>query len=425
MNDDYDVVVVGAGPAGSAAAILLGRAGLRVALMEAHRDPGTYKRLCTSSIRSSALPTMQRIGLDKLIEQAGGVPSHDGYLTPYGWLRTPRTKDRPPHGYNIRREVLDPLIRNAAAELPQVTLIMGAKVRELTRDELGRVDGVAANVLGKERRLRARLVIGADGRHSKVADLAGLPGHRSANCRSCVFAYYRNVTVPADRTLSIWLKMPEIVSIGAMDDGQVVLAGLLDKKQYAAAQDKEAALLAAYANLSDVPELADAERVSDVIGYRDYPSITRRQITAPGVALIGDAAMSADPAEGAGLGWALQTAEWLSDAVARPLAAGAPGRIDAAARRYQRTHRFRLWPHQLQIIDLSRRPELSIMMRVLLSAAVHDSWVGARVTKAVTRNASMFTALSPLFLVRSLAAALQQRRAAGTSAAAAVSAQAL
>ncbi|MCM6778883.1 NAD(P)/FAD-dependent oxidoreductase [Nocardia sp. CDC159] len=404
-------MIVGSGLAGCTAAILLGRTGLRVALLEAHRDPKTYKRLCTSSIRSSALPTMRRIGLDKLIEDAGGVPARDAYSTPYGWLRTPLQPDRPPHGYNIRRQTLDPLVRAAAAEVAQVDLILGAKVRELTRDHTGRIDGVVARIDGADRRFGARLVIGADGRATKVAELAGLSAHLSENCRACVFAYYRNVQVPEDGSLSVWLKMPEIVSVGAMDDGHAILAGLLSKQQYAEAEDKEAALLASYAGLPDVPDLSQAERTSDVIGYRDYPSITRWRITAPGVALVGDAAMSADPAEGAGLGWALQTAEWLSDAVAKPLAAGTFAEIDAAARRYQRLHRIRLLPHQLQIVDLSRRPNLSLLMKFMLSAAVQDRWVGAWVTKAVSRNSSMFTAVHPVFLARATVAALRSRRA--------------
>jgi flavin-dependent dehydrogenase len=56
MTDMFDVVVVGSGPAGCAAAMLLGREGLTVALLEAHRDVNHYKRLCTHSMRSSVLP---------------------------------------------------------------------------------------------------------------------------------------------------------------------------------------------------------------------------------------------------------------------------------------------------------------------------------------------------------------------------------
>ena len=69
MTDTFDVVLVGSGPAGCAAAILLGREGLKVALLEAHRDASYYKRLCTHSMRSSMLPTLRRLGLDELLEE--------------------------------------------------------------------------------------------------------------------------------------------------------------------------------------------------------------------------------------------------------------------------------------------------------------------------------------------------------------------
>src|SRR5688500_6659881 len=109
MSDNYDVVIVGAGVAGSAAAILVGRAGLSVALREADRGPATYQRVCASSIRSSALPALRRLRLDKEVEAAGGVRAHDGFLTPYGWLHVPDSAGCPPHGYNIRRQTLDPI----------------------------------------------------------------------------------------------------------------------------------------------------------------------------------------------------------------------------------------------------------------------------------------------------------------------------
>jgi hypothetical protein len=78
--------------------------------------------------------------------------------------------------------------------------------------------------------------------------------------------------------------------------------------------DREAALRRMFTQLPDGPDMSGAERVSDFIGTPDYPSITRRRIVGPGVALIGD----------------------------------------AATRRYQWRHRRSLLPNQFFNIDFSR-----------------------------------------------------------------------
>ena len=70
---NYDAVVVGASLAGCATAILLGRAGVRVALVEKQPDPAAFKRICSHSIQASAVPTLERLGLLAPIEAAGGV----------------------------------------------------------------------------------------------------------------------------------------------------------------------------------------------------------------------------------------------------------------------------------------------------------------------------------------------------------------
>ena len=123
-------------------------------------------------------------------------------------------------------------------------------------------------------------------------------------------------------------------------------------------RDREAALLGSFASLADAPDLSRPERVTNVIGTTDYPSITRRHMVRPGVALVGDAAMVGDPLNGTGCGWAFQSAEWLADAVADALMSGGDREIDAGARRYERTHRRRLLPHQLINIAVSQANSL-------------------------------------------------------------------
>ena len=77
------------------------------------------------------------------------------------------------HGYNIRRLTLDPFMRATAAEVPGVDVMMGARVRDLTTDGSGRVDGVIAEIGGERQRINGRLVVGADGYMSKVAEAGG------------------------------------------------------------------------------------------------------------------------------------------------------------------------------------------------------------------------------------------------------------
>lgn len=407
MGDNFDVAVVGSGPAGCTSAILLARLGLSVALLEAHKDPEHYKRLCTHSIRSGTLPTLKRLGLDDTMDELGAVRHHENAWTKRGWVHENRDA---PHGYNIRRRTLDPVLRATAAAVPGVELMMGAKVRDLTIDARGRVSGVVAEVGGEHRRIGSRLVIGADGFTSKVAELAGLPGRASANKRFGYQAGYQNVELPPGWSGAAWAQEPNVNVnyVFCNNDGVSMLAafhlkgGLADFKR-----DRDAALLRSFASLTDGPDITRAERVTDFIGTTDYPSITRKRLVRPGVALVGDAAMVGDPLWGTGCGWAFQSAEWLADAAAHALRSGSNEEIDASARRYQRKHRRKLLPHQLTNIQFSQSVGLNPLLRTMYGAAARDQWVTDRFTAVATRNSSPLTLLGPIMLTR---AVIAQRR---------------
>ncbi|MDX6625685.1 MAG: hypothetical protein QOE56_674, partial [Solirubrobacterales bacterium] len=135
-----DAVIVGASLAGCATAILLGRAGARVALVEKQPDTAAFKRMCSHYIQASAVPTIERLGLLERILAAGGLRSGVHAWTRWGWIVPP--PDEALRGVNLRREVLDPMVRETAASTPGVELMLGLAAERLLRDD-GTVRGVA------------------------------------------------------------------------------------------------------------------------------------------------------------------------------------------------------------------------------------------------------------------------------------------
>ena len=193
--DDFDVVVVGSGPAGCSAAIMLGRNGLQVALLEAHRDANHYKRLCTHSIRSSALPTHPpaRSG-QRLRRDRRRAPAREGMDEVRLDSRTGQGDKS--MGTTFDGMILDPLLRATAAATPGVELMLGARVRELTRSG-GRINGVVADVEGTQRRIGGH----AGGRRRRLFIENRRPGRTSRepprpNSRFAYQATYRNVKAP-------------------------------------------------------------------------------------------------------------------------------------------------------------------------------------------------------------------------------------
>src|SRR4030088_1093283 len=131
--EERDVVIVGASLAGCAAAIFLGRAGASVALVDQRSEESAFKRICSHYIQSSAVATLERLGLLEPMIGAGAVRSRVRLRTPWGWIDPP-TEPLVPSGFTRRRERLDPLIRETAAQTTGVDLFLGHTVHELLRE---------------------------------------------------------------------------------------------------------------------------------------------------------------------------------------------------------------------------------------------------------------------------------------------------
>ena len=168
MSQAYDAIVVGARCAGSPTAMLLARRGYRVLVVDRATFPSDT--ISTHLIHPPGVAALERWGLlDPVI--ATGSPPIDTYSFDFGPFTisgAPGT-DETPVAYSPRRTVLDKLLVDAASEA-------GAEVRErFTVESLvledGRVVGIRGHSKGGETVTEhARVVIGADGRYSLVAD---------------------------------------------------------------------------------------------------------------------------------------------------------------------------------------------------------------------------------------------------------------
>jgi 2-polyprenyl-6-methoxyphenol hydroxylase-like FAD-dependent oxidoreductase len=368
----YDAVIVGGSLAGCAAATMLGRAGARVAVVEKSPDPAAFKRVCSHFIQASAVPTLERLELIEPMMAAGALRSRFNARVPWGWIEAP--PETAALAINLRREKLDPMVREMAASTPGVELLVGRTVTEL-RHEDDAVRGVVAHDRdGVEIVFEAPLTIGADGRDSRIAKLSGVKVKTYPHGRFAYGGYFEGVppTRGDSTTASVWMMDPDWAAAFPTDDGLLFCAAMATMDRLPAfREDPEAALLSYFDQVPEGPALRSGRVIGDpgVLGKIDMTNRMRTP-TASGLALIGDAALATDPLFGVGCGWAFESAEWLADAVA-PALGGEEG-LETGLRRYRRKHSRHLRGHARMIHDYATGRKMQPPERLLFSGAARD-----------------------------------------------------
>ncbi|MFL5872605.1 MAG: NAD(P)/FAD-dependent oxidoreductase [Solirubrobacterales bacterium] len=378
----YDAVIVGASLAGCAAAIRLGRAGLRVALVEKQPDPNAFKRMCSHFIQASGVPAIERLGLLEPIEAAGGLRPQMHMWTRWGWVEAP--PDRAGRGVNLRREVLDPLVRTTAADTPGVDLMLGWSVERLLRGDGGFGGVVARNREGTERELRGRLMIGADGRDSKVAELSEVPVKTYPHNRIAYGGYFEGPPPKHSPDSTIWFLDPHWAAAFPTDSDLTFYAAMPTKDRLPEfKRDPEAALVRFVADVPEAPPILESRSIEPVLGKIEMTNRMRKPV-APGLALIGDAALATDPLFGVGCGWAFQSAEWLADAVQPALQGGES--LEQGLEHYRRRHARELGGHAFLIHDYATGRPMSAVERLMFSAAAQDPKAAELLDRMGTRR---------------------------------------
>ena len=368
-----DVVVVGGGIAGCSIAAMFGRMGLEVVVLDAEPDINAFKHSCGAYIQPSALSVLRRYGLAALIEEHGGVRSVTDVWMRWGWINSTLPSDQ--YGYNIRRETLDPMLRRVAAWTPGVRVRQGHSIKEVLRRG-DRVSGVIATDqrTRKPLMIESKLVVAADGRWSPTAKLAGLTTYTRPNCRFAYLAYYENPRKGPEATRQrVWYLEPNVAYESPTDEGLSCFSVLAPKNELGVWRiDPRAAMRRIFASLPGGVDLADLRKVGPVTGVLEMPNM-RRDAAIPGLGLVGDAALSADPLFRTGCGWGFQSAAWLAETVGPSLKEGDSADVDAALKDYAALHERELLPHYELISDLSTGRPLKFGERMLSSAATRNS----------------------------------------------------
>ncbi|MEV0291751.1 NAD(P)/FAD-dependent oxidoreductase [Kribbella sp. NPDC050820] len=369
----YDVVVVGARCAGAATGMLLGRMGYRVVMVDKARMPSDT--LSTHGLLRGGVVQLSRWGLlDSVLASGAPAVTKVRFELP-GETKVRRIKPRV--GVDIlvapRRQILDSLLADAAVD-SGAELRTGVTATGLLRARDGRVTGIVGRDRNGDRvELSARVVVGADGRRSRMAEFvqARTLEHYTSPCA----VYFTYVTGLAPDTYEFHVAPDAFAGVFPTHNGEACVwlirpTPLLDPIRTAGSR-RTAAFVRQLEQL--VPSLGTRVRAGRITerlrGAADLPNYLR-QSHGPGWALVGDAGYHRDPITGHGITDAFRDAELLATAIDQGLRDPSTERAAMSSYQANRTAMAR------EVLDLTRAltafpaPERFVELQVQLSDAL-------------------------------------------------------
>ncbi|MGI9189195.1 MAG: NAD(P)/FAD-dependent oxidoreductase [Longimicrobiaceae bacterium] len=314
VSPRYDVVVVGAGPAGSATAAALAGRGFSVVLLDRAAFP--RRKPCGECLNPAAVAALDRLGVLEWVRSAGGAPLRGWRIAAAGGGAFDGAFPPGQAGWAIARERLDAVLLALAAERG-AEVRTGIRVSDLLRTEDGAPGGVRVRAASGKEEVRARLVVGADGLRSIVSRRLDLLRRRPRLHKLALVGRVLGVGSLTDRG-ELHAFQGGCLGLAEIGDGvcnaTVVLSGEMRR---AAAGDAPGCFDRVLARHGP----RGAQRVGSVLatGPFDWPV---RAVVADGALLVGDAAGYYDPFTGQGICRALADAEQASAVAATALAAG-------------------------------------------------------------------------------------------------------
>ncbi len=318
-SETYDLIIVGAGPAGSTAALYAHRKGLKTCLL----DKTTFPRdkICGDALSGTSISILHELGLLQRVAQLPGAtirevvfgsPNHVKArvdLRRYDHRDLLTGQVMPMEGYVIRREVFDNFLFQEARQ-KVAACYEGFSVKEMIYDE-DHVVGVQGMLNGEEKNIRGQMVLGCDGFNSIVARKTGLYEHDASHWVVALRCYYAHVTELTDQIELHFVDevLPGYFWIFPLENGKAnVGIGMRHDHMKRRGVDLKMALNKVISRPPFAHRFVNAQRLEEPVGWNLPVGSKRRKSYGNGFLLLGDAAGLIDPFTGEGIGNALYSA---------------------------------------------------------------------------------------------------------------------
>ncbi|MFC2142865.1 NAD(P)/FAD-dependent oxidoreductase [Candidatus Aenigmatarchaeota archaeon] len=307
MNEEYDVIILGGGPAGTIAAMYLAKAGKNVVLVDKKTFP--RDKVCGDAQGRKAANILKDLGIyDEYVKIPGQKIYGIILSSPNGTHVNVDITDRgnPAPGYVHKREILDDFLYKNAEKLVKTKTLEATDV--IIEDNF--VKGIIGkNANGETEEIRGKVLLAADGAHSIVARKFKLNDNTAEHNISGLRIYYKNVKDTTDRIEIHLVKslLPGYFWIFPLPDNQanVGLGMIVKDMQEKKINLKEAVLKEIKENPIFKDRFKDAEPIEDVKGWPLPVASHHRKCYGNGFLLLGDAAGLIDPLSGEGVGNAM------------------------------------------------------------------------------------------------------------------------
>ena len=324
---DADVIVVGAGPGGSATAAHLARSGVKTLLLEKTEFP--REKVCGDGLTPRAVKELLALDID---------------LTTHGWIKNkglriiggghrlelawPELSSFPDYGLVRTRADLDQILAKKAelfgADLRQLTSVTGPVMEE------DRIVGVTTKSAdGQERTFRAPIVVAADGNSSRLSLSMDLSKRDDRPLGVAVRTYFRSPR-HEDDWLESWLELwdrdrllPGYGWIFGVGDGTSnVGLGILNSSPAFSNVDYRALLMRWVASMPKEWGYVPEEMVGPIRGAALPMGFNRTPHFHRGMLLVGDAGGMVNPFNGEGIAYAMESGRIAAETIIEGLASG-------------------------------------------------------------------------------------------------------